>query len=586
MSAGRLRLCIVNPFQAGGGAELQISLLIAALREQRRFDVYYLARHIDEAMHPQGYRVVPIGRTPRVPTLGYVMDLVPLYRALRDIEPHVIYQRVACGYTGICALYARRRRTPLIWHVAHDTDVTPHSLDSGRNFLRRILEKRSVEFAIPRADRVVTQTRRQHELLLHHYGREADAVVANFHPEPSERIDKSATPTVVWIANLKPWKRPEAFIRLAQALRDLDGVRFLMLGAEPPRGKHERWRGELVRAIEAAPNLTYLGHRTQAEVNYTLARAWVFVNTSLSEGFPNTFIQAWLRDAAVVSLSVDPDSVLALGKVGIHAGTEERLAEAVRGLLTDPALRAGYAERGRAHAKAAHSLRNAAQLARLIETWASAEPSRQASGPACPLADDSARRDLRGGIRRRLRGGRGAARRTHLENARGHPADHRVVRNVVNDDGVGADDGVAADAHASEDLRARTDVNAVADRRRAERIIVAGVADRDAVPDEAVVADHGVAVNDDAAVMLDAKTAPDACRRADHDAAEDFGELAQNHVDDGPRRAEELVADHEPRVPEAIHEEGPESQAQQPLALGPEILEHADHRSVLKAQCR
>jgi len=27
------------------------------------------------------------------------MDLLPLYRALRQIQPQVIYQRVGCGYT-------------------------------------------------------------------------------------------------------------------------------------------------------------------------------------------------------------------------------------------------------------------------------------------------------------------------------------------------------------------------------------------------------------------------------------------------------------------------------------------------------
>src|ERR1700704_2144631 len=118
--SSRTRLCIVNPFQHGGGAEFQISLLIAALHQADRFDVYYLTRHVDPDIRPEGYTVVRIGRNGKVPRLGYVTDLVPLYRALRAITPQVISQRVAGGYTGICALYARRQRARMIWHVAHN----------------------------------------------------------------------------------------------------------------------------------------------------------------------------------------------------------------------------------------------------------------------------------------------------------------------------------------------------------------------------------------------------------------------------------------------------------------------------------
>ena len=362
-----IRLCIVNPYQHGGGAELQIALLTAALGETERFEVFYLARHVSETIRPDAYRVVRIGRGARPPFLGYVTDLVPLYRALRAIEPQVIYQRVACGYTGICALYARRHAARLIWHVAHDTDVMPRTLDAGRNVLRRRLEKWSVEYAIPRADCVVVQTRQQAKLLSRHYGRAADAVIANFHPEPAERPLKSGAPTVAWIANFKPWKRPEAFVRLAQALRDLGHARFIMVGEAPSGASHAGWRDALMAEIGAAPNLEYLGSLTHDEVNQLLARAWIFVNTSLHEGFPNTLIQAWLRDTAVVSLSVDPDGVLESQRVGIFAGDEQRLAQAVRALLTDPVLRAGYVERARRHVRLVHSLRNRTALIELIE---------------------------------------------------------------------------------------------------------------------------------------------------------------------------------------------------------------------------
>ena len=370
MSANRTRLCIVNPFQHGGGAEFQISLLTAALHNADRFDVYYLARHVAREIRPQGYTVVPIGHSGKVPRLGYVTDFIPLYRALRAIKPQVIYQRVACGYTGICAFYARHHRARMIWHVAHNTDVTPQTLDTGRNVVRRRMEKCSVEYAIRRADRIVVQTRDQGKLLSQHYGRQADAVIPNFHPEAAELPDKSGPPTVVWIANLKLWKRPDVFVRLAQALGDLASVKFLMFGEAPSGPQDAKWCATLLQNIASTPNLAYLGHRSPDEVNQYLARASIFVNTSVHEGFPNTFVQAWLRDAVVVSLSVNPDQVLDSNGIGVHARSEEELARAVRGLLMDPAVRAGYAQRARAYAKSAHSVRNIGELTQMIDACA------------------------------------------------------------------------------------------------------------------------------------------------------------------------------------------------------------------------
>src|SRR6202011_2983272 len=109
--------------------------------------------------------------------------------------------------------------------------------------------------------------------------------------------------------------------------------------------------------------LQYLGTRSQSEVNELLARSHVFVNTSRYEGFPNTFIQAWMREVPVVSLQVDPDRLLEEQGVGIACDdSEQQLAAAVRGLLEDAARRAGYARRAREYAMSRHSMANAKGL--------------------------------------------------------------------------------------------------------------------------------------------------------------------------------------------------------------------------------
>jgi glycosyltransferase involved in cell wall biosynthesis len=351
-----------------GGSEFQIDCLLQVLVPQRRFEIYYLTSFAANESANDAYRIVRIGDGARAPRFGYLAHAAPLYRVLSNLRPSVIYQRVAGGYSGIAAHYARHHGARFVWHIAHDSDVIPDASLEGRNPLRRYLEKRSVEYAIRNASCIIAQTAYQAELLQANYGRKADALVPNFQPEPRESIDKSGPPTVLWIASLKPWKHPEMFVSLAAALRELPGVRFVMVGPWAAGAGERRWIESLTQRIQATPNLEYLGARSQSEVNELLARAHVFVNTSLHEGFPNTFIQAWSREVPIVSLHVDPDDLLRKEGLGVFcAGSEQRLATAVRELLADPALRARIAARGREHARSRHSLTNAEVLADLLD---------------------------------------------------------------------------------------------------------------------------------------------------------------------------------------------------------------------------
>jgi glycosyltransferase involved in cell wall biosynthesis len=368
-----VKICIVSPYEHGGGAEYQMSVLIDALVADGNFEVHYLAHFIDERDRTRNYQVSAIGTGRRVPRLGYLMDARSLYRALRHINPGVIYQRVGGAYTGLCALYSRRLSIPMIWHVSSDMDIDHRLLERVRNIPRKLLEKWGIVYGARHATGVVVQTHHQAELLRKTFRRAADAVIPNFHPAAGESIDKSGPLTVVWIANLKPLKQPEVFVRLANRFASRTDIRFLMVGAPATTAGDQTWRNSLMQSIEAAANLDYLGEKSQAEVNNLLARAHILVNTSTHEGFPNTFIQAWLRDVAVVSLSVDPDGVLERDRVGITAHDEAGLETAVRKLLDDPNTLAAYTKRAREHARTHHSLANSRRLVELIQAFGSAE---------------------------------------------------------------------------------------------------------------------------------------------------------------------------------------------------------------------
>jgi glycosyltransferase involved in cell wall biosynthesis len=400
MSKVRRKLCIVTPTHwkaLMGGAQYQVKCLLDALIPLDRYEIYYLARRVAPDYGPEGYQLTRIGRGRSTPRLGFLMDAMPLYNALRRISPDVIYQRVGCGYTGIAAYYARRQGSRLIWHISHDTDVVLDRLPGEGNPVRHFLEKRAIEYGIRHARHIVAQTEHQASLLKMNYGRTVDAVVPNFHPAPNERIDKSGPLTVLWVANLKPWKQPEAFVRLAQALVDLPAVQFVMVGGAASGPGAQEWNEELLRNIQATPNLRYLGPKSQEEVNELMARAHLFVNTSLDEGFANTFIQAWMRCVPVMSLHIDPDGVLNRESVGVHAGSVERLALTVRNLLMNSAEREALAGNARDYAMRVHSVRNARLLQRLIDTGRAdtAEPGDIAESGEAPVFGESSRGNKR-----------------------------------------------------------------------------------------------------------------------------------------------------------------------------------------------
>jgi hypothetical protein len=54
--------------------------------------------------------------------------------------------------------------------------------------------------------------------------------VANFHPLPQENVEKGRQSGIAWVANMKPKKQPEVFLRIAKDLQSIKGVRFIMIG--------------------------------------------------------------------------------------------------------------------------------------------------------------------------------------------------------------------------------------------------------------------------------------------------------------------------------------------------------------------
>lgn len=361
------KLCVIVPTHWSaimGGSQYQAKCLIDKLVPTEQFEIYYLTRRYDPEFHPERYKIIKIADARGIRRHGFFFDVFRLLKLLDQIHPDVIYQRVGCAYTGIAAYYARRNNCKMVWHIAHDMEVIPYQFKPWRTIIFRYVDKKFLEYGIKYSKHIIAQTKNQEKLLQTYYKRSPTSIIYNFHPFPKEDIKKSPPVKIVWVANLKPWKRPEVFIRLAKDFQGESGVQFIMVGALQGT---KSWIERLFGDIKGLRNLKYLGALTQEEVNSILAKAHIFVNTSLYEGFANTFIQAWMRKVPVVSLHVNPDRVLDQNKMGFFSGTYEKMLERIVELIRNPALRDEMGERAQAYAFEKHSEKNIASLVEILK---------------------------------------------------------------------------------------------------------------------------------------------------------------------------------------------------------------------------
>lgn len=363
MTAATRRVCVLMPVHwsyALGGAEMQAEMLVRRMVESGRFDVHVVSRAVDPAFRAPGYTLhtIPARRS----LAGtFPLDLPGLNRLLNHLQPDVIYQRVGCAYTAGAAWFSRRHGKRLVWHISSDNDVADTSWRPALRSPFEKLDRALIDYGARRADTLVVQSQGQADAVARKFGR-LDAVrIRNFHPAAGTQAAKPAgKATVCWVANLKPLKQPEAFLRLAEAFASRPDVEFVIAGANQMAPAD--WPA-LESRMSRLANLRYLGHIRNDEVNALLSRSHVLVNTSQYEGFPNTFIQAWLRKVPVISLAVNPDRLLDGETFGWCAeGSTDALQAALLRLLDDGELRERVGARAQSAASELFSEKNVDRL--------------------------------------------------------------------------------------------------------------------------------------------------------------------------------------------------------------------------------
>jgi glycosyltransferase involved in cell wall biosynthesis len=306
-TASRPHICFVAPYcwpvlaqdpklKVVGGAEVQQCILARLLvRDGYRVSMICCDYGQPDRVEVDGITVHKVfAPDAGLPVLRFVHPrLTLMWRALREVDADVYYQRSSAIWTGVVAAFARLHRRGSIYAGASDRDFIV-----GEEQIKFARDRWIYRRGLASVDAIVAQNQAQVESCRRHHRREAVLIPSCYElPKNSARENGDR---VLWVGTIHDQKRPELLLEMA---RRLPHRRFVMVGGPSPRG--ERFQPGYYESIrdQAAglPNVEFTGFLPLAQAEAWFERARVLVLTSVYEGMPNVFLQAWARGVPVVS---------------------------------------------------------------------------------------------------------------------------------------------------------------------------------------------------------------------------------------------------------------------------------------------
>jgi glycosyltransferase involved in cell wall biosynthesis len=339
-AAAVTRLAFFSPQLSTGGTG---KVLVELTRElvARGYPVDLL---LGQGGGPYARHLDPRVRTRVLGTTHPLASLPGLAAYLREARP-------AAVFTDRARLNAALLRARRLARVASRVCMCFHVPLSGR--LERIpprkgrAELATLRRCLPRDEGVIAVSRGVAEDLVSTLGAAAGRVVVVYNPivtaeierqaaaQPDHPFTRAGVPALVMGAGrLTPQKDFPTLLRAFARVRQQRPCRLIILGEGPERGPLERLTESLGLAGEVAlPGFT-------GNLYAYLARARVFVLSSIWEGFGNVLAEAMAVGTPVVATDCPfgPREILEDGRLGplVPPGDEAALAEAIARTLDHP----------------------------------------------------------------------------------------------------------------------------------------------------------------------------------------------------------------------------------------------------------
>lgn len=248
-----------------------------------------------------------------------------LIGAMKRADAEIYYYN--CGDLGLGQLtcWARKRGRKTVYSVASNPDCDP-ALPTLKPWRERILYR----YGLRHTDQIVAQTVRQQEMLQTGFGIHAEII-----PMPcagfgsTQSIDSyDGPPRILWVGRFSREKRLEWLLDAAEGF-----PQYIFDIAGAANAQTEYAKG-LQKRAESIPNVILHGRLLHHELGALYRRARLLCCTSIFEGFPNTFLEAWSVGLPIVS-TFDPDQVIAKMNLGKTACSVNEIREGITTLMED-----------------------------------------------------------------------------------------------------------------------------------------------------------------------------------------------------------------------------------------------------------
>jgi glycosyltransferase involved in cell wall biosynthesis len=353
------KVCIISPaaypllkndetIQSAGGAEAQFKTLGLAFKNLS-YEVHFIVGDFSQQRREKISGII-VHKVPLRYLGGSNYHLIPawinLFLTLARIKADIHIIKLPRDLLLPIGVFCKLFRKKLMFVGQIDSDVDPDFLKKANNLFSYWFFR----IGLCLTDSVVAQNAFQQKGFYAVYKKRAK-IISNIITLPNQEAIIRKENYILWVGNNLAKKQPDKFLNLAINLPQFE---FKMIMALMPGAPDD---GFIKDRLSTVPNMEYLGFVPFSQISQYFQKASLFVSTSVREGFPNTFLQAWQYGTPVVSLHVDPDDVIEKYQLGRHSGTFAALGQDVEELMQNDELRNYMGQNAKRYVEANHSIR-------------------------------------------------------------------------------------------------------------------------------------------------------------------------------------------------------------------------------------